>query len=66
MRIGNIILWEILLLFASVLFFRSIWTLLDKFTRSGDDELWFSLIMGVAVTAICLYKLDKVAFKKDE
>jgi hypothetical protein len=53
-----------LLLFASVLFSRSVWAFSDKSTGSGDTCLWVSLLLGVAVATICLYKLDRVALEK--
>lgn len=42
---------EILLIFASVLIFRSAWTLMDQvWLLSNNTSLWTMLVIGVVVT----------------
>lgn len=48
MRLVKILIGEILLLFASIFIFRSVWTLLDQYL--GYSYLLEMLIAGVALT----------------
>jgi uncharacterized integral membrane protein len=48
MKLVRIIVGEILLLGASILIFRSVWTLLDQYL--GASNLWPMLIIGIVVT----------------
>jgi hypothetical protein len=64
MRIAKIVVLELLLILGSVLIYRSALTILDKFIKAGDVELWTGFIVGITMTAICLYLLDRVALKK--
>ena len=48
MKLVRIIAGEILLLGASILIFRSVWTLLDQ--CFGSSDLWPMLIIGIIVT----------------
>ncbi|MDI1247437.1 MAG: hypothetical protein PSV13_01015 [Lacunisphaera sp.] len=52
---NSLIGWELLLLFASVLVFRSVWLLLDgmKWTRETTG-LWVLLIPGVGLCFVAL------------
>ncbi|MEM2108727.1 MAG: hypothetical protein QXL10_05545 [Candidatus Bathyarchaeia archaeon] len=52
MRLAIIVTGEILLLIASVLIFRSLWTLLDQYF--GQAHLWLMLIIGLALTVVAL------------
>jgi multisubunit Na+/H+ antiporter MnhG subunit len=53
MQLIKILLGEFILLFASVLIFRSLWTLLDQYV--GYDYLTIFLTVGVALTVLGLY-----------
>ena len=53
MRLIKILIGEFVLLFASVLIFRSVWTLLDQYL--GYDYLIVFLIVGVVLTILGLY-----------
>jgi hypothetical protein len=48
MKLARIIVGEIILLGASVLIFRSAWTLLDQYF--GASNLWPLLIIGIVLT----------------
>ena len=52
MKLVRIIVGELLLLGASILIFRSVWTLLDQYL--AIDTLWIMLITGVVVTILGL------------
>jgi F0F1-type ATP synthase assembly protein I len=52
MKLARIIVGEMLLLAASILIFRSIWTLLDQYF--GTSSLWPMLIIGIVVTILGL------------
>ena len=47
---------EFILLFASVLIFRSVWTLLDQYL--GYTNLFFFLIIGIVLTVVGLYVVN--------
>ncbi|MBN2150956.1 MAG: hypothetical protein JW839_05910 [Candidatus Lokiarchaeota archaeon] len=54
------ILEEVILLFSSILVFRSGWTLLDRVPWLHEDvALWIMLVAGSAVTIVALYLLNK-------
>jgi len=48
MKIARIIVGEIIILGASILIFRSVWTLLDQYF--GTSNLWPMLIIGIIIT----------------
>jgi hypothetical protein len=48
MKLARIIVGEMLLLGASILIFRSVWTLLDQYF--GSSNLWPMLIIGIVLT----------------
>jgi uncharacterized integral membrane protein len=48
MKLARIIVGEMLLIGASILIFRSVWTLLDQYF--GSSNLWPMLIIGIALT----------------
>lgn len=52
MRLATIVVGEIILLVASVLIFRSLWTLLDQYF--GQTNLWPMLIIGLILTVVAL------------
>jgi hypothetical protein len=52
MKLIRIVVGEMLLLGASVLIFRSVWTLLDQYF--GPSNLWSMLIIGIVLTIIGL------------
>jgi hypothetical protein len=52
MKLVRIIVGELLLWGASILIFRSVWTLLDQYL--GIDNLWVMLIIGVVVPIVGL------------
>jgi hypothetical protein len=56
MRYIRLIVGELVLLFASILVFRSAWTLLDEYL--GKSNLWLMLVLGIALTIIALILLD--------
>jgi hypothetical protein len=56
MRWIRLIVGEFVLLFASILVFRSAWTLLDEYL--GKSNLWLLLILGIILTVIALIVLD--------
>ena len=56
MRLIKILIGEFILLFASVLIFRSVWTLLDQYW--GYTNLSLLLIIGVILTGGGLYVVN--------
>jgi hypothetical protein len=56
MRWVRLIVGELLLLFASILVFRSTWTLLDEYL--GKSSLWLMLVLGIILTVVALILLD--------
>jgi len=52
MKLVTLIVGEFVLLFASVLVFRSTWLLLDEYL--GNSNLWLLLGIGVVTTVIGL------------
>ena len=56
MRWAKLIIGELLLLVASILVFRSAWTLLDEYL--GKSNLELMLIIGIALTVIGLVVID--------
>ena len=53
MRLPRILIGEFVLLFASVLVFRSTWTLLDQYM--GESNLVLLLMVGIVLTAVGLF-----------
>ena len=52
------VFWEVIVVFATVLIFRSAWTLMDKIEfLMSDIFLLTSLVVGILVSAIALYKM---------
>jgi hypothetical protein len=53
------VLWELALILASVLIFRSAWTIIDRVNPMNSElGLWGSFILGVVVAAISLFVLN--------
>lgn len=51
------VFWEMMLIFASILIFRTIWLLLDK--HLDDSLLLPSLAIGIIIAIPSLYILNK-------
>jgi len=61
----RIVLWEFLLLIASILVFRSVWTLLDRIPEMNSESgIWASLIAGIVVTFTAILMINKCAEHK--
>ena len=56
MRWFRLIVGELVLLFASILVFRSTWTLLDEYL--GKSHLLPMLIFGIILTVVALILID--------
>lgn len=62
---SKVVFLEFLLIFASVLVFRSIWMLLDRIPEMKNEfGLWASLILGTIVALIALLMINRYAEKK--
>lgn len=57
MKFTRIIVGELILIFASVLIFRSVWTLMDQYI--GDANLIVFLAIGIVFTLIGMWMLNK-------
>jgi len=65
MRLLKIVLWEFLLIFASVLVFRSMWMLLDRIPEMKNEfGLWVSLILGMVTALIAILMINKYSEKE--
>ena len=61
----KIVLWEFLVLVASVLVFRSFWTLLDGIPEMNNEfAIWSSLILGAVVALTAIFMVNKYAEKQ--
>ena len=59
MWIGRVVFWELVLVLASVLIFRTGWHLLDRLGLMDlDSVLWLSLIVGMVLASLSLFKLN--------
>ena len=56
MRLVSLIVGELILLVASILVFRSAWTLLDEYF--GNSGLWLMLIIGLVLTVVGLILIN--------
>jgi hypothetical protein len=60
MKPHKIIFYELLLIFASVLIFRSSWMLLDRIVFMNVElGIWASLILGALVACLSFWMLNK-------
>jgi len=67
MRLFSIVIYEFLLVFASVLIFRSLWTILDRISWMNQDiGIIGSLIIGILLTWIALVRLNVIIDEKKE
>ena len=67
MRIFKIIIYEFLLIFSSVLIFRSLWMISDRISWMNHDfGILGSLIVGIIITLFSLIGLNKNIDKKGE
>jgi hypothetical protein len=62
------IIWmKMLLIGASILIFRSVWTFLDSIVwASGDAGLAVLLVVGVVATVVALRSIEALSGKKSE
>ncbi len=64
MRMLRVVVWEFLLLFASILVFRSVWTFLDKIPfLETEFGLLASLIFGMIIALISIFMINNHAEK---
>jgi hypothetical protein len=67
MKMKKIIWMEMVLIGASILIFRSVWTLLDSISwASGTVGLTVLLIVGIVAAVPALRSIEFLARKKDE
>ncbi len=59
MKFNKVLIGETILLFSSILIFRSVWTMLDNYL--GESYLLESLAIGMLFTAFALYILNREA-----
>ncbi|MBN8706924.1 MAG: hypothetical protein J0L62_13695 [Bacteroidetes bacterium] len=65
MRLYKIIGYEFLLIFTSVLIFRSLWMLFDRVSWMNEDiGIYGSLLVGILITFISLKRLNKIIDEK--
>lgn len=67
MRTASIVLYELLLVVASVFIFRSLWMLSDRIPWMNQDSgIWGSFMVGIVLTVILLIRLNRmIAEKRD-
>lgn len=59
-----LVFWEMVLILASILMFRSVWLLLDGIEwMTRPAGLWASLAVGVIVGAVALAALSRASSK---
>ena len=64
MRKLKIVVWEFLLLFASILVFRSVWTFLDRIPAMQSEIGLLSLLfLGLLVALVAVFMINKYAEK---
>ena len=51
------VFWELLLILASILMFRSAWLLLDQYFNT--EMLWVLLFVGIILGAISFYVINR-------
>ncbi|MBA4251665.1 MAG: hypothetical protein C0425_08740 [Chlorobiaceae bacterium] len=67
MGLNKIIYYEFLLVIASVLIFRSLWMILDRISWMNHDfGILGSLIVGIIILTISLFRLNKIIDMKKE
>ncbi len=60
MKNKMLVLWEMVLIIASVLIFRSLWLLLDQIPIMNETRmLWLTLFLGGIITALALNWIAK-------
>ncbi len=57
MKTRTAVVLELAFLIASVLVFRSLWTLMDRYALNSDLMHVFLLVSGLATSVICVYLL---------
>ena len=67
MKIYKMLGYELLLIFASVFIFRSLWMIYDKILWLNTDlGIYVSLFIGIVLTIVGLIQLNKMACDKDD
>jgi multisubunit Na+/H+ antiporter MnhB subunit len=68
MKKYRFIFWELLLVFASVLIFRSLWMIFDKLSWMNESSgILGSLLLGIILTFFSLIALNEmISVKKDQ
>ena len=67
MRLYKILIYEFLLVFTSVLIFRSLWMIFDRIPWMNQDiGIIGSLIVGIIITLISLMRLNKIIDENKE
>ena len=67
MKIKKIIWMEMVLIGASILIFRSVWTLLDSIAwASGKVGLMILLVAGIVATVVALRSIETLSGKPGE
>jgi hypothetical protein len=65
MRLYKIIIYEFLLVFSSVLIFRSLWMIFDRISWMNQDSgIMGFLIVGIIITLISIMRLNKIIDEK--
>lgn len=59
MKANNTLIGEVVLLFSSILIFRSVWTVLDSYL--GQNYLLEFLVLGIILMIFALYILNREA-----
>lgn len=61
MKMPAILIYELLLIFASVLIFRGMWAIMDRVPSLNSDLAHIiSLCLGVAMTVVALIQLNLI------
>jgi hypothetical protein len=61
MKLYKILIYELLLIFASVLIFRSTWMMLDRIKLMNQNfGIIGSLVVGIIITLFAIVKLNKL------
>ena len=59
-KLSSLIFWEMILIFSSILMFRSAWIFLDQIQwMSRPGGLWIAMIVGSLSGLIALWKINQ-------
>lgn len=65
-KMGSLIFWEMILIFSSILMFRSAWIFLDQIKwMNSPVGLWISLIVGSVSGVVALWAIHKPSREKE-